>query len=185
MADSTTPDMQKPRRADDPTRFIPWLRDRNPSLARIPVRTIEALFEGAVSKKVKRDEVLQRQGQRADRAFVVISGTLALRLESNGVNRELLSYTTAEVASLLALVDQGPCPYEVRASVDGEVVAIDAWRLAQLCAAYHPSGVAMLDTFLPLLTEHLRQLDERCVRLAARKNASMRGSGQTVRRDGR
>ncbi len=185
MAEPTTPDVPAPRRTDDATRFIPWLRDRNPFLGRIPARTLEALFEGAISKKAKRDEVLQRQGERAVRAFVVISGTLSLRVESNGIYRELQSYSTAEVASLLALVDQGPCPYEVRSSIESEVVSIDAWRLAQLCAAYHPNGVAMLEMMVPLLTEHLRQLDERCVRLAARKNASMRGSGQVVQRDDR
>ena len=174
-----------PRRADDPTRFIPWLRDRNSAIGRISPRLLKTFFEGAHTQRVKRDAVLLEQGAPARQLFILISGTATVRIQSNGIWRELLSYNSGELAGLLALVDQGPSPYEIRAAVDTELVAVDAWRVARLCAAYHPSGVAIIDAFLPMLTDHLRQLDERAVRLAARKNASMRGSGATIRRDDR
>lgn len=185
MANSPISGNYAPRRADDPTRFIPWLRDRNGAIGRISPRLLETFFEGASTLRVKRDAVLLAQGAPARRLFILISGTVTIRIESNGVWRELLSYNAGELAGLLALVDQGPSPYEIRAAVDSELVAVDAWRVARLCAAYHPSGVAIMDAFLPMLTDHLRQLDERAVRLAARKNASMRGSGATIRRDDR
>ncbi|MEY3013256.1 MAG: hypothetical protein RIT45_1991 [Pseudomonadota bacterium] len=173
------------RRADDPTRFIPWLRDHSPAFQAIPASVLQHLFERGQTLKTERDELLLQQGHRAERMFVVISGTLTMRVERNGIIRELTSYGPGEVAGLLALVDQRDSPYEIRAASEAEVVAVDARYIAQLRAAYHPTGMVVLDAFMPMLVEHLRQLDDRAVRLAARKSASMSGSGQTFRRDDR
>jgi CRP-like cAMP-binding protein len=151
----------------------------------MPVPAIEQLMVGGVTRKMARDELLLAQDARADRLFIVISGTVAVRVTRGGVSRELMDYNTGEVAGLLALVDQRPAPYELRAAAPGEIIAVDANRLARLRAAFHPVGMAVLDAFTPMLVEHLRQLDERVVRLAQRKNVSVSGSGQTFRRDDR
>jgi CRP-like cAMP-binding protein len=175
----------KPRREDDPTRFIPWLRGSSPAFAAMAPSVLEQLFEVAKTINVKRDHVLLAQDQRATHLYVVISGNIAIRVQRNQIARELLGYGAGEVAGLLALVDQRVSPYEIRAVTDAQVVAVDVNRIAMLRAAFHPTGIAVLDAFMPMLKEHLRQLDDRAVRLAARKNAGMRGSGQTISREDR
>ncbi|MCB9739648.1 MAG: Crp/Fnr family transcriptional regulator [Deltaproteobacteria bacterium] len=173
------------RRRDDPTRFIPWLRDHSPAFQSIPAAVLQQFFERSEIVSCKRDDSLLEQGQRADRIFVVISGTVTVRVERGGIIRELMSYGPGEVAGLLALVDQRDAPYEIRAASETEVVAVDARYMAQLRAAFHPTGMVVLDAFMPMLVEHLRQLDDRAIRLAARKSAAMSGTGQTFRRDDR
>lgn len=174
-----------PRRAEDATRFVPWLRGRNQALARVPARVLESVLREARVARYQRDAVLLAQGSPGDRVFILVGGSLAIRVASNGIFRELHAYQVGEVAGLLALLDNGPSPYEVRAASDVEVVEIDAASLGQMVACYHPVGVAVIDAFLPMLSDHLHQLDDRAVRLAARKNAAVSGSGATIRRDDR
>ena len=167
----------KQRRTDDPKRFIPWLRGSNAAFGAIPPSVLEQLFETAKTIDAKRDQILLPQDARATHLFIVISGNVAIRVKRGQIARELIGCGPGEVAGLLAMVDQGPSPYEIRTVTEAQVVAVDVVRVAMLRAAFHPVGVAVLDAFMPMLIEHMRQLDERIVRLAARKSAGMKGSG--------
>ena len=170
------------RRARDPRRFIPWLRERNPVFARMSDEEMNALFKHAEVRKFSRGTVAQKQDQPAENAFVVIDGTLTVRVTKGGIVRELFSYEQGEIAGLMSFVDEGFTPYEIYSATNTEVICIDVKRVAQLRAAYHPTGLAILGSVMPLLVEHLLELDKRCLKLAKRKNASTRGSGETFRR---
>ncbi len=171
------------RRARDPRRFIPWLRERNSVFARMSDEEMNALFEHAEVRRYSRGTSVQRQGEPAENAFVVVDGTMTVRVKKGGIVRELFSYEEGEIAGLMSFVDEGATPYDVYSATNTEVICIDVKRVAQLRAAYHPTGLAILSSVMPLLVEHLQELDKRCLKLAKRKNASTRGSGQTYRRD--
>jgi CRP-like cAMP-binding protein len=170
------------RRARDPRRFIPWLRERNAVFARMSDAEVNALFRHAEVRKYSRGTVAQPQAEPAENAFVVIDGTLTVRVTNNGIVRELFSYEQGEIAGLMSFVDEGSTPYEVYSATNTEIICINVKRVAQLRAAYHPTGLAILGSVMPLLIEHLQELDKRALKLAKRKNASTRGSGETFRR---
>ena len=173
------------RRGQDATRLLPWLQERNKTFARMPQEVLAELFGHAEVRRYSRGAAIQEQGQPATHAYVVTEGTVTIRVKRTGIIRELFSYEPGEVAGLLAFVDQQMALYEIYSSTNSEVIRIDTRRLAQLRAAFHPMAMSVLDAFMPMLVEHLRELDKRCVKLAARKNASIHGSGQKFRRDDR
>lgn len=173
------------RRDQDPTRLVPWLQERNKTFSYMPDAVLQELFGHAEMRRYSRGAPIQEQDQPAAYAYVVTEGTVTVRVKRAGITRELFSYEPGEVAGLLAFVDQQVTPYEIFSSTNSEVIRINTRRLAQLRAAFHPLAMAVLDAFMPMLVEHLRELDKRCLKLAARKNASIHGSGQKFRRDDR
>jgi len=173
------------RRADDPSRLLPWLRQRSPLFARVDDATAAQLFALSSVRKEARGVILARQDVAPSHLFIVVEGTLVIRVTSNKIVRELFSYELGAVAGLLALVDSLPSPYEIAAVSSCQVIAIDVLKLAQLTAAYHPTAMALHAAFTPELVAHLRDLDLRVTKLAQRKNASIAGSGETFRRDDR
>ncbi len=173
------------RREKDPKRFIPWLRERNAMFARMSDAEMNALFEHAEVRRFSRGTIVQQQGEPAESSFVVIEGTMTVRVTKSGIVRELFSYEQGLIAGLMSFVDEGPTPYEIYSATNTEAICIDIKRVAQLRAAYHPTGLAILGSVMPLLVEHLLELDKRCLKLAKRKNASTHGSGETFRREER
>ncbi len=173
------------RREKDATRLVPWLQERNPTFSHMSAEVLRELFGGAEVRRYSRGAVVQSQDEMATHAYVVVEGTITVRVKRAGITRELFSYELGDVAGLLAFVDQQVTPYEIFASTNTEVIRIDTRRVACLRAAFHPMAIAVLDAFMPMLVDHLRELDKRCVKLAARKNASIQGSGQKFRRDDR
>lgn len=169
----------------DPARLLPWLRERNPLFGRLDDQAARHLFQLATLRKELRGRVLAKQDERASHLFVVIEGTVVMRVVHNKVVRELSSYEPGDVAGLLPLIDQLPSPYELTAVSNVEVIAIDTMKLAQLTAAFHPVAMALLTAFTPGLVAHLRDLDSRIAKLALRKNASVAGSSETFGRGDR
>lgn len=174
-----------PRRRDDPARLLPWLRDRNPIVARLSNEVTHTLLGLTTVRTEPRGTVLAAQDQRSRSVFVVIEGNVVMRVHRNKLVRELFSYTPGQIAGLLSLLNQGEAPYELVAATHVQLLSIDANRLAQLTAAFHPDAMALLDALTPLLIQHLRDLDQRVVKLAQRLTASLSGSGETFRRDDR
>ncbi len=173
------------RRREDPARLLPWLRGRNPIVASLSDEVTRTLLSLTAVRTEPRGRVLAAQDKRSPSVFIVIEGNVVMRVQRNKLVRELFSYTPGEVAGLLALLDQGEAPYELVAATNVQVLSIDANRLAQLTAAFHPDAMALLDALTPLLIQHLRDLDQRVVKLAQRLTASLSGSGETFRRDDR
>ncbi len=108
-----------------------------------------------------------------------------MRVTSQGIAREVFAHGPGEICGMLNLLDPQPAPYEVVASSDCELILLDVIRLARLRACFHPTGLALISAFLQELVDHLRSLDLRTAQLAVRKNAGVRGTGQTFRRDDR
>jgi CRP-like cAMP-binding protein len=169
----------------EPARLVPWLRGQGRAFADMDESDVSRLLADAEVRRYSRDVVVQAQNAHADRMYVVIEGTLAIRVRSGGVVREVMSFGPAEIAGLLAFLDPQPAPYEIVAATDCEVICVDVDRLSQYRAALHPDGVLLSQALLGPLTSHLRALDERAVKLAVRKSAVTAGSGETFRRDER
>ncbi len=175
----------KNRRAKDPTRLIPWLQERNRTFRKMSMSALKGMFEEADVKRYSRGSLVQSQDQRAFYAYVVTDGTMTVRVNNNGIYRELFNYQPGEIAGMLALVDQHVSPYEVYSATNSEAIRINARHLARLRAAYHPTAIEVMSAFMPVLVAHLRALDKRCIKLAARKSASVHGTGQTIQRGDR
>ena len=170
------------RRDQDATRLIPWLKSRNEAIVAMGDRAATELLTHAQVRRYSRNSVVQEQETAATWLYIVTEGTITMRVETAGIFRELFSYEAGETAGLLALLDQRDTPYQIFASRDAEVIRIDTDHLAQLRAVFHPLAIRIIYSFMPMITEHQRLLDDRVARLAARKNASVVGSGQTFSR---
>ena len=175
----------KNRRAKDPKRLIPWLQERNRTFRKMSIRALNGMFAKADVKRYARGSLVQQQDIRADHAYIVTDGTMTVRVNNDGIYRELFNYQPGEMAGLLALVDQHNSPYEVYAATDAEAIRLNVKHLSQLRAAYHPTALEVMNAFMPMFVEHLRALDKRCIKLAARQSASVHGTGQTVQRSDR
>ena len=173
------------RRDQDATRLIPWLTTRNEAIRDMGVPAATELLSHAQVRRYSRNSVIQEQNTPATWLYIVTEGTITVRVESEGIHRELFSYEAGQTAGLLSLLDQREAPYQVFASRDAEAVRIDTDHLARLRAVFHPVATRVLYAFMPMLVEHQREIDDRSARLAARKNASVVGSGQTYSRDDR
>ena len=157
------------RRAKDPTRLLPWLCDNSPFLANLSQDTTRLLFRGAELQRFPAGAVISRQAEPFAHTYVVTEGCAAVRVESRGVKREVLSVQPSEFVGLGAMFDHGAAPYDIVAVGATEVVAIDTRQIARLRAAFHPRVIALQRAFWPLLCQHLQMLDRRCGEIAVRK----------------
>ena len=169
-------------RTDDVLRLVPWLRERNPLVQRLDDACIKLLFEGAVIRSATRDTVLLATGEPQRYIFLLTEGHIAQRVESNKIQREVLSFGPGEIAGLSALVDQDSAPYDLVAVNTVEFVRIDCDILARYAAVFHPVMLRLLQVAVPDLVTRLRALVERSVVLAARKTATLSGDGVTLAR---
>ena len=76
-------------RRDHPSRYLTWLRDRNPLFARLSEGAARLLFECATWRIEPRSCVLTRTDDPAVQAFIVVDGVVVQRLLRGARVREL------------------------------------------------------------------------------------------------
>ena len=165
------------RRAGDPTRLLPWLRDKNKRLGQLSDADCDAVFRFASLHRVEAGTILQAVDGAPTACFAITSGAIAVRVRrSNGAMRELDRYGPGDLVGLLSLIDSRPSPYEILAASAVELIAFEADQLAQYAAALHPDALAAIHAWTPLLIEHLRSIQTRVARLAGVRTARLQSN---------
>lgn len=159
------------RRAGDPTRLLPWLRDKNKWFSGLSDADAGSIFRFASLHRVEANTVLQAFDAAPTAAFALTSGTIVMRVRKhNGGMRELDRFGAGDVVGLLALVDGNPALYELVAASVVEVIAFEADQLAQFAAAFHPEALAAIRAWQPLVIDHLRTTQHRVARLGSARH---------------
>ena len=176
---------QRRRSKLDATRLGPWLSQRSALFRQLSSEATEALLQRGRIRRFARDTVLAQQGQESLTFYVVVDGIVSARVMFEGVQREVFSYESGELAGGLTLLRQGEWPYSLIASREVEVVEFDARAISKFVAALRPLATEFLRVVAGELAEHSRVLDQNMLRLSSQAQARTVGSGGTFRRDDR
>ena len=159
-------------RRDHPSRYLTWLRDRNPLFARLSEGAARLLFECATWRIEPRSCVLTRTDDPAVQAFIVVDGVVVQRLLRGARVRELASYGAGQIAGVAAFLDQRPSPFELATHGPAQLIAVDASKVAQAAAAFQPDATAALWALAPLFVAYQRDLAGRTAQVRQRVVAS-------------
>jgi CRP-like cAMP-binding protein len=159
-------------RRDHPSRFLPWLRDRNPLFAPLPEAAARLLFELSTWRIEPRSCVLAAADQPSVQAFIVIDGVVVQRVTRGPRTRELGSHGPGQVAGAIAFLDQRPAPFELASHGPAQLIVVDAFKVAQMAAAFQPDATALLWALAPLWTNYHRDLVHRMGQLRQRVTVS-------------
>ena len=174
------------RRAADPTRLLPWLRDKNKRVRDIDPTLLQAMFFFASLQRVPANTIVQPLDAPPTACFAVVEGALVSRgLRANGALREVDRTGPGELVGLLALVDPRPSPYEIVAATACELITFEADKLGQYLAALHPTAMLALQGWTPILVDHLRTVQHRLSRLSAARRNKVEARDDDAWRGGR
>ena len=174
------------RRAADPTRLLPWLRDKNKRFKTLTPEECDAMFRFASLHRLEANTILQPLDAPPTACFAIITGAIVARIRRpNGSFRELDRFGPGEVVGLLALVDGGPSPYEIQAASAVEVIAFEADKLAQFVAAMHPDALLALRGWTPMLIDYLRTVQQRVARLSTARRSRIQSRDNDVWKAGK
>lgn len=174
------------RRAADPTRLLPWLRDKNRRFRDVDPAHLQAMFVFASLQRVPANTIVQPFEAAPTACFAVVEGTLVTRGQrANGSMREIERAGPGELIGLLALADTRPSPYEIVAATTAELITFESDKLGQYLAALHPTALQALQGWMPMLIDHLRTVQQRLARLAASKRSRVEARDDDAWKGGR
>ena len=109
---------------------------RLPILTGVPGPALEAAAQRLVAVPVKAGEVVIRQGDPADRFYVIESGQFSVdQTDAAGVSRRLRVMGPDEVFGELGLMYETPRTATVTAETDGQLLALDGPAFLELVSA--------------------------------------------------
>ncbi len=128
---------------------------------------IVAIISGCAKNVVyQSDGYVFREGDPADRFFLIRHGTVALEMTAPG--REPLTFLTVKGGEILGASSLAPpyrCSFDARAVELTRTFAFDARCFREKCEADHSVGYAMLKRFMPPLIERLQTARFQCADL--------------------
>ncbi len=118
-----------------------------PFFAKIPADKRSAVLARFEARRVRAGTVVIRQGETNHSFFVVISGTLSIRVDRpDGSLIELEPLTDGDYVGAAALLARQPSAIKVVAAFDCELLALAARELYELAGAFPALWAALKDT---------------------------------------
>jgi CRP-like cAMP-binding protein len=108
---------------------------RVPAFAGLQPGRLESAAQRAVVRQVAAGETVIRQGEVADRFYVILDGTFAVTQQDGARERELRRMTTDEVFGEIGLLSGVPRTATVTAIDDGRLLALDGSEFVDLVAS--------------------------------------------------
>lgn len=132
--------------------------------AGVPVRIAAAIGEFTSERNVAIDELLFRQGDSADRFYLVRSGLVAIELYSPGREPVVVDQVPeGEVVGWSWLVAPYRWRFDARAVEPSSLIDIDARALRERFDADPPLGYEVIRRFVPVMARRLSSARERLV----------------------
>jgi MFS family permease len=122
--------IQVPALSDDQARLL-----RVPAFAGLQPGRLESAAQRAVVRQVAAGETVIRQGEVADRFYVILDGTFAVTQQDGARERELRRMTTDEVFGEIGLLSGVSRTATVTAIDDGRLLALDGSEFVDLVAS--------------------------------------------------
>jgi MFS family permease len=122
--------IQTPSLSDDQARLL-----RVPVFAGLQPGRLETAAQHAVVREAAPGESVIRQGEAADRFYVILDGTFAVSQEQDGASRELRRMAADEVFGEIGLLSGIPRTATVAAVEGGRLLALDGADFLELVAS--------------------------------------------------
>jgi MFS family permease len=119
----------------------------HPIFAGLPVARLESAARQLVEMAVAPGEVVIRQGDPADRFFLVGEGTLSVTQVGDEEERELRQLSRGDVFGEIGLLRGVPRTATVTAVTEGSLFALDAADFAELVGSGPGLGTRLLDLY--------------------------------------
>ena len=128
--------------------------DRNPFFAGLARDHVEFLAERAKRRRVPRDSVLFRFGDRADRFYVIVSGKVSVEVAAiEGPPLELQVFEAGAVLGWSWLIPPYKWAFQARADEDSEVLEFDGVSIRARCESEPKFGYELVKRFAGLMSE--------------------------------
>jgi predicted MFS family arabinose efflux permease len=125
---------------------------RLPLFAGVSNAAVELSLERFVAVPVQAGDIVVRQGDPADRFYIIESGSFVVRqASSDGTERELRRLAGDEVFGELGLLNAAPRSATVEAVTDGVVLALDGQAFLELVGGPATVRGRLLDLYEPAL----------------------------------
>jgi CRP-like cAMP-binding protein len=119
----------------------------HPIFAGLPVARLESAARQLVEVAVAPGQVVIRQGDPADRFFLVGDGTLSVTQVGDEEERELRQLSRGDVFGEIGLLRGVPRTATVTAVTEGSLFALDAADFAELVGSGPGLGTRLLDLY--------------------------------------
>ena len=128
----------------------------NPFFAGLAREDIEFLAGKAERRRLKRDSVLFRYGDRSDRFYVVLSGKISVEVAAlEGPPLELQALDAGAVLGWSWLIPPYTWSFQARADEDAEVLEFDGTAIRARCESDPRFGYELIKRFSGLMSERL------------------------------
>ncbi len=128
----------------------------NPFFAGLAREDIEFLARNAERRRLRRDGVLFRYGDRADRFYVIVSGKISVEVAAlEGPPLELQSLDAGAVLGWSWLIPPYTWSFQARADEDAEVLDFDGRAIRAKCESDPRFGYELIKRFSGLMSERL------------------------------
>jgi len=118
--------------------------------------SVETLAEHASTQKIKKGQMLFRQGEHADKFYIVLKGRLLVQIPAlMGPSIEIQVLSTNQVLGWSWLISPYQWHFQVRAEEDCELLEFDGAGLLAICEQDPKFGYQLLKRFAALMSERL------------------------------
>ncbi|MCE5228571.1 cyclic nucleotide-binding domain-containing protein [bacterium] len=118
---------------------------------------IERIAGCAAEKQFDQDEVIFREGESADRFFVILEGQIAVKI--HGVQRGDIMIQTLDAGDVLGwswLVPPYQKQFSAQATLPSRALVFDGAILRRMCEGDHDLGYDMLKRFIRVIAARLQ-----------------------------
>jgi CRP-like cAMP-binding protein len=116
-----------------------------PLFTGVPPAAVEAAASRLLGVTVDPGTVVVRQGEPAQRFYIVERGTFAVEADGDGTGREIRSLGEGDVFGELGLLRAGPRTATVRATSEGRLLALEGADFLELVGAGPGLTARLLD----------------------------------------
>ncbi len=117
---------------------------------------VTLLCESVNTLEIKKGQVLFRQGDRADKFYIVRNGRISIQIPAlMGPTLEIQDLSADQVLGWSWLISPYQWHFDARAVEDSELLEFDGTRILAKCEQEPKFGYALLKRFAALMSERL------------------------------
>ncbi len=128
----------------------------NPFFSQLDDDAVAFLVNHARERKIGQGEVIFRQGEHADKFYLVRSGRITVEIPAvYGPSLEIQNLGAGEVLGWSWLIDPYKWDFQARVEEDTDLLEFDGAAVLENCEKNHNFGYEILKQFTELMSERL------------------------------
>ena len=122
----------------------------------LSVDFVERLCESATTLDIKKEQTLFRQGERADKFYIVRNGLISVQIPAiMGPTLEVQTLSTDQILGWSWLISPYQWHFQAKAEEDSKLLEFDGTRILAQCELEPKFGYELLKRFATLMSERL------------------------------